>query len=99
MFRIRRPRLWVELLESRDVPDGDPLTTPLPTAPPASGTTITVIDPTLSPSDPTSATLQVTITAVGPAVNGQHFSLTVTGLTQANLQPGASYQLVLGGTT
>src|SRR5262245_35724343 len=97
MLTTRRLRLLVELLETRDVPDATPTTATLPPPPTTSG--ITIIDPTLSPSDPLSNSFQVTVTGVGPTVNGQVSSVTVTGLTASTLKPGASFQVVLGGNT
>jgi len=89
-------KLRLEHLESRFAPSGlDSLTTTAP-PPPTSG--LLLIDPTLSPSDPTSTNVQVTITAVGQPAPGTQ-NVTVTGLSPANLQPGASLQFVIGGST
>src|SRR5206468_3418340 len=56
------------------------------------------IDPTLHPSDPTSTNVQVTIVAVGTPAPGTQ-NVTVTGLGANNLQPGASLQFVIAGST
>jgi hypothetical protein len=85
-------KLRLERLETRDVPSslGDTLTSP----PPSSSSGLTYIDPTLSPSDPTSTTVAVLIVS-----QSSSDSVNVTGLTAANLQPGASLQLVVGTST
>lgn len=58
-----------------------------------------ILDPTLSPADPGATSIQVTVTALGTAVDGKISHVTVQGLTAANLQPGNSYQIVLAATT
>jgi hypothetical protein len=70
----------------------DTLTAP----PPTSG--LTVIDPTLAPSDPTSTNVKVTIVSVGTPAPGTQ-NVTVTGLSKANLQAGASIQFIINGTS
>src|SRR3954468_5734956 len=89
-------RLRLERLETRFAPAslGDAPDTSSP-PPPSS---LTVIDPTLSPSDPTQTNVAVTITAVGVPAPGTQ-NVTVTGLTASNLQPGASLAFSINGTS
>lgn len=81
MSSIQRRRLQIEVLESRDV----------------LSTTTTVIDPTLQPADPSGIAMQVVVTDMGAATDGQHYSITVQGLSDSNLQPGGSFTVVVGG--
>jgi hypothetical protein len=87
-------KLRLEHLESRFVPSGMDTTT-LTAPPPSSG--LYYIDPTLSPSDPTSTNVQVTIVSVGTPAPGTQ-NVTVAGLSPANLQPGASIQFIINGS-
>lgn len=93
-MRMRRI-LEVELLESRLVPSDMTMTTAtMPPPPPA----VTTIDPTLTPSTPTSTSVQVRITALGSLVNGQLSSVTVSGLSPTNLTSPVPMSLVIGGS-
>jgi len=85
-------KLRLERLETRDVPSSFANTTTLP--PPSSTSGLTYVDPTLSPSDPGSTTVAVLIVS-----QSSSNSVNVTGLTAANLQAGASLQLVVGTST
>lgn len=89
-------RLRLEQLETRYVPSTvETLTVP---PPPPTAPAQSVIDPTLDSSNPTGTNVQVTIVAVGQPAPGSQ-NVTVTGLTEANLQGGASIQFVIGGST
>jgi hypothetical protein len=88
-------RLGLERLEARWTPDAMPVTLP-PTTPP---TTVAPIDTTLAAQNSTSATVKVTVTAVGQLQTGNSLNVTLSGLTVANLQSGASLQFSYGGAT
>ena len=83
-------KLRLERLETRDVPSS--LMDAFSPTSYYSGTTY--VNPTLAPSDPTSTTVAVMIVSQSTSD-----SVNVTGLTAANLQPGASIQLVVGTST
>jgi hypothetical protein len=67
----------------------------MPPPPPA----VTTIDPTLTPSTPTSASIQVQITALGSVVNAQLASITVRGLSPASLTGAVPMSLAVGGSS
>jgi hypothetical protein len=85
-------KLRLERLETRDVPSS--LTTTTTAPPPSTSSSLTYVDPTLSPSDPGSATAAVLIVS-----QSSSDSVNVTGLTASNLRSGASIQLVIGTST
>jgi hypothetical protein len=98
MPALKPRRLWLEHLETRDVPSS--LTESYPTIDyQTSLASTSILDPTLSPSDPTSTSVAVIVTAISAPTEGQGVSITVSGLNASNLQAGASLQLLIGATS
>lgn len=94
----QRRKLEVERLEDRQLLSDATMPPPL-MPPPAPPPAVTPIDPTTAPSNPTTTSYQVQITALGPMVNGQLTSVTVQGLTPTGLTSPVPLSLQIGVAT
>ncbi len=92
-----RTFLEVEVLETRQALS-TMATGSLDPAPTTTTSSTSLIDPTLTPVSSTNTTVQVQITALGTLSGGRLTSITVHGLTAANVASGA-LGLVINGTT